>query len=54
MTKTKTLSVKVATKAGGFGPSNHNRAVKTGGLAVKVATKAGGFGPSNHNRSLRA
>jgi hypothetical protein len=51
MIKTNSLSIKVPTKAGGFG-GNHNRALKSGRLQVKVASKAGGFG-GNHNRALR-
>ena len=54
MTKNNSLNIKLVTKAGGFGSSNHNRALKSGGLKVRVATKAGGFGSSNHNRALRA
>ena len=52
MTKTSSLKIKLATKAGGFGGGNHNRALKTDGLKVKLATKAGGLGAGNHNRAL--
>ena len=52
MTKTNSLNVKLASKAGGIGGQNHNRAVKTDGLKVRLATKAGGIGGQNHNRAL--
>jgi hypothetical protein len=54
MTKSNSLKIKPAIKAGGFGIGNHNRSLKSDGLKVKVATKAGGFGIGNHNRALCA
>ncbi len=50
--KTAGLKVTSSVKAGGFGPTNHNRGLA--GLRVKSSVKAGGFGPTNHSRKLCA
>ena len=50
--KTAGLKVTSSVKAGGLGPTNHNR--RLSGLKVTSSVKAGGLGPTNHNRKLCA
>jgi hypothetical protein len=50
MEKVSSLKVRTTVKAGGWGYSNHNRALS--GLKVRASVKAGGWGYGNHNRPL--